>query len=213
MIGRNRAEFEQIVGLFTNPVFLRVKFSGNPPFREFLARVRQTVMDALEHQDYPTLLLVERLRPVRDLSRPPMCQVMFVLDKPHGFAEPGAPTFARGKAGPTMNSGGLILESFPLEHRSASLDLVLLVVESSQSLSVSIRYNADLFDLSRIVMIATSFETLLEHIVERPDVHLNVLREVLAASSRGVQAAALKVRREINLRTLRGAKRRIIRAL
>jgi len=69
--------------------------------------VRQTVLDALEHQDFPTLLLVERLKPARDLSRPPICQVMFVLDKPHGLAEQGAPTFVHGEAGPTMNSEDL----------------------------------------------------------------------------------------------------------
>ena len=182
VVGRSRAEFEEIVGLFTNPVFLRVNLSGNPTFQEFVSHVRQTVLAALEHQDYPTLLLVERLKPARDLSRPPICQVMFVLDKPHGLAEQGAPTFVHGEAGPTMNSGGLILESFPLEHRSASLDLVLLVVESTQSLSISIRYNAELFDNSTIVRFGKYFETLLEHVVEQPHVRLSALAEVLAAT-------------------------------
>ena len=184
VVGRSRAEFEEIVGLFTNPVFLRVNLSGNPTFQEFVSHVRQTVLAALEHQDYPTLLLVERLKPARDLSRPPICQVMFVLDKPHGLAEQGAPTFVHGEAGPTMNSGGLVLESFPLEHRSASLDLVLLVVESTQSLSISIRYNAELFDRSTIVRFGKYFETLLEHVVTQPDVQLSALAEVLAATER-----------------------------
>jgi amino acid adenylation domain-containing protein len=178
MIGRSRAEFEGMVGLFTNPVFLRVSLSGNPTFQEFVSQVRHTVLAALEHQDYPTLLLVERLRPVRDLSRPPICQAMFVLDKPHGLMEQDAPTFVLGETGPTMNSGGLVLESFPLEHRSASLDLVLLVVESSQSLSISIRYNAELFDPSTIARIGKYFETLLGHVVKRPDARLNVLAQL-----------------------------------
>ncbi len=181
VVGRSRAEFEEIVGLFTNPVFLRLNLSGNPTFQEFVSHVRQTVLAALEHQDFPTLLLVERLKPARDLSRPPICQVMFVLDKPHGLAEQGAPTFVHGEAGPTMNSGGLVLQSFPLEHRSASLDLVLLVIESTQSLSISIRYNAELFDHSTIVRFGKYFETLLEHVVEQPDVRLSALAEVLAA--------------------------------
>jgi Condensation domain len=213
VIGRNRTAFEPIVGLFTNPVFLRVKFSGNPTFQDFVTQVRQTVLTALENQDYPTLLLVERLRPARDLSRPPVCQVMFVLDRPHGLAEPGAPTFVRGQDGPTMNSGGLILESFPLEHRSASLDLVLLVVESSLSLSVSIRYNADLFDPSTIISTAKCFETLLGHVVKHPDVRLNVLAEVLAAAGRKQQGlAARENHRETNLRKLQSIKRRAVHA-
>jgi hypothetical protein len=212
MIGRNRVEFEPIVGLFTNPVFLRVKFSGDPTFQDFITQVQKTVLTALENQDYPTLLLVERLRPARDLSRPPMCQVMFVLDKPHGLAELGAPTFARGEDGPSMNSGGLILESFPLEHRSASLDLVLLVVESSQSLSVSIRYNADLFDPSTIISTAKYFETLLRHVVEQPEVRLNILAEVLAAGQDQQGVAARENHRETNLRKLRSVRRRAVRS-
>ena len=72
VVGRSRAEFEGIVGFFTNPVILRADLSGNPTFQAFLGQVRQTVLAALEHQDYPTLLLVQRLRPPRDLSRPPL---------------------------------------------------------------------------------------------------------------------------------------------
>ena len=152
--------------------------------------MRQTVLAALEHQDFPTLLLVERLKPARDLSRPPICQVMFVLDKPHGLAEQGAPTFVHGEAGPTMNSGGLVLESFPLEHRSASLDLVMLVVESTQSLSISMRYNAELFDHSTIVRFGKYFEALLQHVVRHPDARLSALAEVLDAADPKHQSAA-----------------------
>ncbi|MBF6570846.1 MAG: amino acid adenylation domain-containing protein [Candidatus Binataceae bacterium] len=194
VVGRSRAEFEEIVGLFTNPVFLRVNLSGDPTFQELLCHVRQTVLAALEHQDFPTLLLVERLRPARDLSRPPICQVMFVLDKPHGLAEQGAPTFVHGETGPTMNSGGLILESFPLEHRSASLDLVLLVVESTQSLSISMRYNAELFDHSTIIRFGKYFETLLGQVANQPQVRLSGLAELLAATDPGRLAARNDVR-------------------
>ena len=104
MVGRSRSEFEGIVGFFANPVVLRADLSGNPTFRSFLAQVRRTVLAALEHQDYPTLRIVQRLRPPRDLSRPPLCQTMFVLDKPHRLAEQTAPEFALGDAGLLMKS-------------------------------------------------------------------------------------------------------------
>ena len=157
VVGRNRAEFEGIVGLFTNPVVLRADLSGNPTFQAFLGQVRQTVLAALEHQDYPTLLLVQRLRPPRDLSRPPLSQVMFVLDKPHRLAEQGAPAFVLGETGLRMNPGGLVLESFALERRAATLDLVMLIIETASALSISIRYNSDLFDPATIARMAGTF--------------------------------------------------------
>src|SRR6185437_13727460 len=144
MVGRSRAEFEGLVGFFANPVVLRANFSGNPTFRAFLRQVRQTVVEALEHQDYPTLRLVQRLRPTRDLSRSPLCQVMFALDKPHRLAEQAVPVFALGETGLRMNSGGLVLESLSLERRAAALDLVMLIIETAGSFSASIRYNSDL---------------------------------------------------------------------
>ena len=49
VVGRSRAEFKGIVGLFTNPVFLRADLSGNPTFLEFMSQVRRTVLDALDH--------------------------------------------------------------------------------------------------------------------------------------------------------------------
>ena len=179
VLGRSRAEFEGIVGLFTNPVILRANCSGNPTFEAFFGHTRQTVLAALEHQDYPTLLLVERLRPTRDLSRPPLCQVMFVLDKPHQLAEPGAPSFALGESGLRMNPGGLELEALPLEHRAATLDLVMLTIETANSLSISMRYNSELFDAATIARMATHFEALLNCVTAQPDTRLNALRDVL----------------------------------
>src|SRR6185369_16726066 len=63
--GRSRAEFTDVVGYFVNPVVARADLSGNPTFAQFLSQTRRNVLSALEHQDYPFPLLVERLQPVR----------------------------------------------------------------------------------------------------------------------------------------------------
>jgi hypothetical protein len=207
VLGRSRVEFEGIVGLFTNPVILRANCSGNPTFEAFLGQVRQTVLAALEHQDYPTLLLVERLRPARDLSRPPLCQVMFVLDKPHQLAEQGAPAFVLGDSGLRINPGGLELEALPLEHRAATLDLVMLTIETAHSLSVSIRYNSELFDAATITRIAKHFETLLRHVATQADARLNALKNILASMDKQALAATRLRYREANLQRLKTVKR------
>jgi len=207
-LGRSRVEFEGIVGLFTNPVILRANLAGNPTFETFLGHVRETVLAALEHQDYPTILLVEKLRPARDLSRPPLCQVMFVLDKPHQVVGEGASTFALGETGLRMNPGGLVLESFPLERRAATLDLVMLIIETASALSISVRYNSDLFDLATIVRMAGHFEQVLRHIVTSPDVRLNELREMLSKEDRQQQIAARKTRKDANHQKLTQVKRK-----
>jgi non-ribosomal peptide synthetase component F len=212
MVGRSRAEFEGIVGLFTNPVILRANLSENPAFLAFLGQVRQTVLAALEHQDFPTVLLVERLRPFRDLSRPPLCQVMFVLDKPHRLTEPGTATFVAGETGFRMNPGGLVLESFPLERRAATLDLVLLRIETSGSLSASMRYNTDLFHPATITRMSGHFETLLRHVVAQPAIRLSALKALLAETDGQEQARIRNKHRELNLQKLHQVKRKAVSA-
>ncbi len=80
--GRTQAALAKIIGYLANPVVLRAQLSGNFTFQEFIAQVRQTVIEAIAHQDYPFPLLVERLQSDRDLSRSPLFQTLFVLQKP-----------------------------------------------------------------------------------------------------------------------------------
>jgi amino acid adenylation domain-containing protein len=183
MVGRSRADFEGMVGFFANPVVLRANLSGNPTFRALLGQVRQTVLGALEHQDYPTLRLVQRLRPPRDLSRSPLCQTMFVLDKPHRVAEQDGPAFARGETGLRMDLGGFVMESIPLERRAATLDLVMLIIETTGSLSASIRFNTDLFDATTIARMAGHFQALLESVIRDPSAAIGDF-EILTGAER-----------------------------
>ncbi len=212
MVGRSRAEFEGIVGLFTNPVVLRANLSGNPTFRAFLDQVRHTVLSALEYQDYPTVLLVERLRPPRDLSRPPLCQVMFVLDKPHRIAQQGAPEFVAAETGLRMNRGGLVLESVPLERRAATLDLVLLIIETRESLAASMRYNTDLFDAATIARMSQHFEILLLRILQEPTGRLDALKRTLTTADQQQQESVRKEQKEVNIQKLKHLKRKTIMA-
>src|SRR5207237_10612583 len=76
---RPLTEAENLIGFFLTNLALRTDLSGNPTFRDALARVRRTALEAFANQDVPFEKLIEELRPPRDLSRTPIFQVYFNL--------------------------------------------------------------------------------------------------------------------------------------
>src|SRR5580658_921430 len=76
--GRTHAELEPIVGMFTNTVPLRISLAADPTFAELLARVRDTTVDALSHQQLPFEKLVEEFARDRTLAYSPLIQVQLI---------------------------------------------------------------------------------------------------------------------------------------
>jgi non-ribosomal peptide synthetase component F len=124
----------------------------------------------------------------------------------------GASTFAAGETGIRMNPGGLALESFPLERRAASLDLVLLIIETHESLSASMRYNTDLFNPSTMARLSAHFETLLRSAVRQPLSKLDDLKKLLIEADRDERTNMRAQHRELNSQKLLQVRRRPVSA-
>lgn len=164
--GRNKKELERLVGYFHNPVVLRAKPCGAHTFKAFLATMRRIVQEAVEHQNYPFPLLVERLLPTRDPSRSPLFQAMFVF---YQIDEPALWPFLLGETGTRVDLGGLELESIGLDKRVSMLDLTLTLVESNGAMRAGLEYNTDLFEAATITRMAENLEGLLRAVAEDPE--------------------------------------------
>ena len=85
--GRTGGGFTRVVGYFVNTLAIRTGLSETVTFATYLAHVKQRMLEAIEHQDYPFPLLVNRLNPRRDTGRLPICSVVFGLQKPQQFSQ------------------------------------------------------------------------------------------------------------------------------
>jgi hypothetical protein len=76
---RNHPQIESLLGVFINTLVHRIDLSGHPTLRQVLERVRQTCLDAQNHQDLPFEQVVDIAQPPRSLSHSPLFQAMFVV--------------------------------------------------------------------------------------------------------------------------------------
>jgi amino acid adenylation domain-containing protein/non-ribosomal peptide synthase protein (TIGR01720 family) len=154
---RNSSDVEGLIGCFVNTLVLRTDLSGDPTFQEAVRRVKEVALGAYAHQDLPFEKLVEVLQPERDMSRPPLFQVSFVMQN--------APFGNEALAG---------LKLSPLEdgNSTAKIDLTLTLMPMEQGLGCMVEYNTDLFDLATIQRFLRHWQTLLESIADDPTRHI-----------------------------------------
>ena len=152
--GRNRAELENLIGVFLNTLVLRTDISDRPSFRDLLRRVRKTAMDAYTNQDIPFEQLLIELHPERSLNRTPFFQVFFNMLN----VEEGA-----------VNLPGLSVEFFADPDIGSKFDLTLYLTEFDNGIELTMVYNADLFSPERIQELLAQYEVVLSQVVEQPD--------------------------------------------
>jgi len=169
--GRLQSQFRGIVGYFVNPVVLRGNLSNKPSFQEFLVQIRQTVLEALTHQNYPLALLVKKLRPDNDPSCSPFFQVFFALQQLQ--QSPEVLLLLENETEKNVNFGGLKLKPFKIPQREGAFDVALEMIEVNSSIMGTFNYKTDLFKSSTIEQMAAHFQNLCSAIVADPQLSLD----------------------------------------
>jgi amino acid adenylation domain-containing protein/non-ribosomal peptide synthase protein (TIGR01720 family) len=177
---RSQPEWGALVGHFTNPVIMRANFSDDPTFRELCRRAGASVVGAIEHQDFPFPLLVERLQIVRDPARSPLFQAMISFERPHRAEGRNSPAFVVNGEPVRRLLGQLEIEPIPLLNDNSQFDLTLVLRESESNLFATLEYNTDLFNDSTIDRWIGHFLVLLESATNNPDMAVSALPLVKA---------------------------------
>ncbi|SDD36712.1 non-ribosomal peptide synthetase [Actinokineospora iranica] len=161
--GRTDDALDDLVGVFVNTLVLRADVTGDPTFRELVARVRATDLAAYANQDVPFERLVDRLNPERSLARHPLFQVALTYNN-IATAAPAAPE----PAGLAVTGRAL-----PVEH--AKFDLSFEFTERPGALTVELEYAEDLFDAETARTLARRLVRVLEAVVAAPDVPVGAI--------------------------------------
>ena len=172
--GRTDSALDDLVGFFVNTLVLRTDTSGNPSFRNLIARVRAANLTAYSHQDLPFERLVEVLNPARSLARHPLFQVMLAFEN---------------NARVSFDLPNLTTTLEAVDTATAKFDLSLDLGErrapdgSPQGIDGALEYSTDLFDRPSAEAIAGRLIRLLEAMIAAPDQPIGCL-DILSAAER-----------------------------
>jgi amino acid adenylation domain-containing protein len=163
--GRTGGGLTRVVGYFVNTLAIRTQLSEADTFATWVAAVKQRMLEALEHQDYPFPLLVNRLNPRRDTGRLPICSIVFGLQKPQQFSQ--ASRLVDAEAG-QADWGGLEVRHYDLPQQEGQFDLTLEVFDTNEAFLGTLKYDTDLFRPETAARMAQHYLRLAESIVEDP---------------------------------------------
>jgi non-ribosomal peptide synthetase component F len=182
---RQSPQVQDLIGMFVNPVVLRLEVDDRESFDVLAGRAAAAVLDASENQELPFPVLVRELNPGRDVAGNPLVQTLFSAnDSP-------LPELRLGDATGTVFERG---------NGSAKVDLDVVVVPRAESqvgsdtghtddrILLLWEYNADLFDESTMRGLVAAYLHLLADAAVRPDVPVRELELLDEAAARVVAA-------------------------
>jgi aspartate racemase len=157
---RNRAELEQLIGVFVNTLVMRTDLSGDPTFAELLQRVREGALAGYAHQDLPFEALVDELHPERSLSRNPLFDVIFAMQN-----APRSETKLDGVGWEPWGEGS----------KTTRVDLEVHAAEVGSELVCTFVYATDLFEADTIQRLMGHYKQLLWAVTKDPHRRLSKL--------------------------------------
>lgn len=162
--GRSDDALDDLVGFFVNTLVLRVDLTGDPAFRDVVARVRNTDLAAYSHQDVPFERLVELVNPVRVPSRNPLFQTMILSGRREDL---------------TLELDGVDSKVAFTDVGVVKFDLLLAHAElhdrdgSPAGIDCAIEFSEDLFDVSTVAELAGRIGQILVEVVGNPDLEIS----------------------------------------
>lgn len=165
---RNHPDLEDQIGFYANTLALRDRIDNGDAFVSLIEKVKETVIGAYDHQQYPFDRLVDELKLARDPGRAPLFDCMLVYRE-----EEDAP----------VRKGPLRMTPAEVSWGACRFDLTFEAEPSGGGLRMAVTYNTDLFRRATIERMASHCAMLAESVIADPSTPIGKL-EILAPAEK-----------------------------
>jgi non-ribosomal peptide synthetase component F len=156
--GRERPEFRPLIGLFLNPLPLRLSLDGDPSGRALIAAAGRTVRGALAHSDVPFERIVADANPERRPYRQPLFDAVINHQPPMPQPRLGEVALSH------LRDPGAPVTPY---------ELMIRTIVRADSLSVQIDYQRERFADDAVASWLGSYVELLRRFIAAPDRRLS----------------------------------------
>ena len=150
---------QRVIGSHDETMVVRTDLSGDPSFREWVARASGAIREAWANRDVSFEQLLDLLQPERSLTHTPLFQVMFIVD-----SRPTELVFQ-----------GCAVQPIELHNGTAKFDLTLSLRETALGLGGTVEFNTDLFDGATIARMIGHFQNLLDGVLADSELPISQL--------------------------------------
>jgi natural product biosynthesis luciferase-like monooxygenase protein/amino acid adenylation domain-containing protein len=166
--GRDNPELHNQMGFFAFTLGIRTQFSEEDNFKVLLNNVKQKVLNAYEHQEFPFDDLVEDLDLKRDMSRSLLFDTFVVMQMDVGMVSShtkGADAQAAKEV-----ATDLAVFKFPDEDKPyTAFDMSINFSDNNDMLFVRLEYNSDIYTRPTAIRLMDHLGQIMEAFVANPD--------------------------------------------
>jgi non-ribosomal peptide synthetase component F/pimeloyl-ACP methyl ester carboxylesterase len=153
-------ETETVVGPFASPLLMRLRFEETRTLGEFLLRVREVVVEALSHTEFPFEVLLDNID-VRSVNgRSPVSQFYFFFQK--AFLQP-------------RELRGLTISPLPDIGMGVHSELQMGVLERGEGVRAQLEYNSELFLSTTVDRLLEEYRDVLTYLTTNREIALGDL--------------------------------------
>ena len=153
VLGRRHADLKNMIGMFVNILPIRTYPKSNDKFDKYLSAVKESVIKALENQDYQYEYLVEKLDIPKDISRNQLFDTSFAMQNIYM---------------PEIRLDDLRFKRSRIDNHVSKFDISLSAMEIDDQIEFEVEYCTDLFEEDTIIRFEGHLKNIIEDILDNP---------------------------------------------